>query len=422
MIVIGDFSRFSQHSHHSLLPLILAASFCFILLPSGDALQKFISNFDSRESSALSKPALTAYAVLIFIGSCVSMISSRVHSCRWSVPLCFLKTLDKLGFTSILSLLPLLYLLLFQAPPALYHALTRSHCRPHSPTRCQVAHLASNGAAPSSAFSPGVSGSTGIFVSLPIVVFAYSSQQGICLLGRSRFTTCNASCNAMASALFPIYADLRGKFDLPDCNRNAAPVASNPESLQQHCDSSSRQATEFHRHQIGPSHGAEDHEAISAQADSIAKPTCCSTASADTAAPDAAHSVYHEIPLQEFTVESNLTPAAEAARAQSSLLHLSDMRLIVRVTMVSVKLCRFHLSSSHFQVVTSLCYILCAALGYSSFPVSVDGNILKSYPPSVANDVLVLSMAASIILSYPGICIACALFLLYVIKQPFYTL
>jgi hypothetical protein len=54
------------------------------------------------------------------------------------------------------------------------------------------------------------------------------------------------------------------------------------------------------------------------------------------------------------------------------------------------------------QVVTSLSYIMCAALGYLSFSATADGNILKTYPASTANDVLVLSMAASIILSYPG--------------------
>lgn len=45
---------------------------------------------------------------------------------------------------------------------------------------------------------------------------------------------------------------------------------------------------------------------------------------------------------------------------------------------------------------------MCAALGYLSFSTTADGNILKTYPASTANDVLVLSMAASIILSYPG--------------------
>lgn len=54
------------------------------------------------------------------------------------------------------------------------------------------------------------------------------------------------------------------------------------------------------------------------------------------------------------------------------------------------------------QVVTSVSYILCAALGYLSFPTTAAGNILKTYPASAANDILVLSMAASIILSYPG--------------------
>jgi hypothetical protein len=54
------------------------------------------------------------------------------------------------------------------------------------------------------------------------------------------------------------------------------------------------------------------------------------------------------------------------------------------------------------QVVTSLSYIMCAALGYLSFSATADGNILKTYPASTSNDVLVLSMAASIILSYPG--------------------
>ena len=45
---------------------------------------------------------------------------------------------------------------------------------------------------------------------------------------------------------------------------------------------------------------------------------------------------------------------------------------------------------------------MCAALGYLSFSTTADDNILKTYPASTANDVLVLSMAASIILSYPG--------------------
>jgi hypothetical protein len=35
---------------------------------AGDALQKFILNFGSQDSPALSKSALTAYATLVFIG------------------------------------------------------------------------------------------------------------------------------------------------------------------------------------------------------------------------------------------------------------------------------------------------------------------------------------------------------------------
>jgi hypothetical protein len=35
---------------------------------SGDALQKFILSFDSRALPSLSKTALTAYAVILFIG------------------------------------------------------------------------------------------------------------------------------------------------------------------------------------------------------------------------------------------------------------------------------------------------------------------------------------------------------------------
>ena len=83
--------------------------------PAGDALQKFIFSFDGRDSPALSKTALTAYAVLVFIGSIVMRLAVVAQSPYVSaVPLCFLKTLEKLGFTSALSLVPLVYLLIFQ--------------------------------------------------------------------------------------------------------------------------------------------------------------------------------------------------------------------------------------------------------------------------------------------------------------------
>ncbi len=48
---------------------------------------------------------------------------------------------------------------------------------PHS--SLQIVHLSTNGLAPPGSYSPGVGGSSGIFVCLPIVVFAYSSQQGL---------------------------------------------------------------------------------------------------------------------------------------------------------------------------------------------------------------------------------------------------
>ena len=48
---------------------------------------------------------------------------------------------------------------------------------PHPPL--QIVHLSSNGLASPGSYSPGVGGSSGIFVCLPIVVFAYSSQQGL---------------------------------------------------------------------------------------------------------------------------------------------------------------------------------------------------------------------------------------------------
>jgi hypothetical protein len=89
--------------------------------------------------------------------------------------------------------------------------------------------------------------------------------------------------------------------------------------------------------------------------------------------------------------------------------NLQDMKLIVRISMVGHAAAAWRLASHHFQrllislqAVTSLSYILCAALGYLSFPTTAAGNILKTYPASAANDILVLSMAASIILSYPG--------------------
>ena len=51
-----------QHVHHRALTRVRA----------GDALQVFIASFDSSTSPALSKAALTAYAVLLFIGSRIS--------------------------------------------------------------------------------------------------------------------------------------------------------------------------------------------------------------------------------------------------------------------------------------------------------------------------------------------------------------
>ena len=43
----------------------------------------------------------------------------------------------------------------------------------------QIVHLATEGLVSSSSYSAGAGGSNGIFVCLPIVVFAYSSQQGL---------------------------------------------------------------------------------------------------------------------------------------------------------------------------------------------------------------------------------------------------
>ena len=125
MIVIGSsqaqLPSIPRHPHR----LSLTRAF------AGDALQVFIASFDSTSSPALSKAALTAYAVMLFIGSrCARLSNSQSLSAALTlflstaVPLCFLKTLDKLGFTSILSLVPLVYLLIFQvrhyAQPAVF--------------------------------------------------------------------------------------------------------------------------------------------------------------------------------------------------------------------------------------------------------------------------------------------------------------
>jgi hypothetical protein len=115
-----------------------------------------------------------------------------------TVPLCFLKTLEKLGFTSVLSLVPLVYLLIFQVHihicstvinilPPFYTTLQPDHTSVYRHISCinpriQIAHLATNSLFSSGSYSPGIGGSDGIFVCLPIVVFAYSSQQGLMLL------------------------------------------------------------------------------------------------------------------------------------------------------------------------------------------------------------------------------------------------
>jgi hypothetical protein len=191
-------------------------------------------------------------------------------------------------------------------------------------------------------------------------------------------------------ALFPIYSDLRGVPDLSHADRNVAAVPSAMDPAP-HKGSGHIQLSE----------DAELNESIRMDADAaVVSPAH----DGDALAIDASH--------DESSVESSLTTKSQnVGIAQDSYQNLQDMKLIVRVTMVGLVPLTFQSAFASFilpsmliviQVLTSLSYIFCAALGYMSFPTTADGNILKTYPASPANDVLVLSMAASIILSYPG--------------------
>jgi len=208
-----------------------------------------------------------------------------------------------------------------------------------------------------------------------------------------------SSNNHFALALFPIYADLRGAPDLPSTKGAAASIVADKAAA----DSSDAEAPS---HSSGQSHDGLDHsigdqvelQVMQVRADHVDAPS------------DAVHPHEIEATQEEGSIELSLAAKMEGQGPRADFNQsLSDMNLIVRVTMVSCtpssppSIILLRISAAHsLQVVTSFCYILCAALGYLAFPFTADGNILKTYPASTANDVLVMSMAASIVLSYPG--------------------
>lgn len=181
--------------------------------------------------------------------------------------------------------------------------------------------------------------------------------------------------NRLVSALFPIYSDLRDACDASHVKGSVDPAAAVLGDLNQSLANTKVELSE-------------------------------------ALVESRAHSSDFEEPHTVNADDAGAITVTDAARVlghkQDSHQSLQDMKLIVRVTMVGQSLavpsngasCNVMLMS--LQVVTSLSYILCAALGYMSFPTTAAGNILKTYPASPANDILVLSMAASIILSYPG--------------------
>jgi hypothetical protein len=213
-----------------------------------------------------------------------------------SVPLCFLKTLDKLGFTSVLSLVPLVYLLFFQVQNApqffwllvlfMFAFLT------------QVVHLASDGLAPSSSYAPGVGGNNGIFVCLPIVVFAYSSQQGLIPFA---FSILFSQSNSPLSALFPIYSDLRGVPDLSDSKGSVEPSPSDSGVLNSSHFDAAFQASDV---------SVDNHVSSSDVEES------------------------HPVRIDDAAASASCDSGLVSRKLQDSHENLQDMKLIVRITMV----------------------------------------------------------------------------------------
>ena len=88
------------------------------------------------------------------------------------MPLCFLKDMSYLGFTSFLSLLPLIYMYGFEVVEDSFFCLLSNYQHPF-----QIFYVGANGT-PSTGFAAVKGSSAVFFTNLPAIVFAYSCQQG----------------------------------------------------------------------------------------------------------------------------------------------------------------------------------------------------------------------------------------------------
>ena len=177
-------------------------------------------------------------------------------------------------------------------------------------------HLSTNGLAPSSSYSPSVGGSDGIFVCLPIVVFAYSSQQG--LLPHRPFTSTLCHVHHAPAALFPIYADLRGEPEILNTERQAIPAVSEPGDSQ-------------HSHAASAVHASDTFNGHIELSEDIHQTDCVIADAAAAALPAVEVDASHD----ESSANSSLTTKSQnAGLSQDNHQSLQDMKLIVRITMV----------------------------------------------------------------------------------------
>jgi hypothetical protein len=160
-----------------------------------------------------------------------------------------------------------------------------------------------NGLAPSGNYASGVGGSNGIFVCLPIVVFAYSSQQG---LVSSAFSS-SIPTKCLPSALFPIYSDLRG---VPDLTETKGCVNSAPSELgalnRGHADTNG--------------HADVTHQASEA------------LVASNVSSSDIEES--HLVKVDDAEAGASADAGLVLGKQQDSQQNLQDMKLIVRITMV----------------------------------------------------------------------------------------
>jgi hypothetical protein len=252
--------------------------------------------------------------------------------------------LEKLGFTSVLSLVPLVYLLLFQvqlAPSACSWACSIPAYSRH----LRIGHAcfrSQTHASPSPADSASIVQWSGITRQLlsrrrrQQRHIRLSPHCSFCLQQPTRsvwraFTPPSvpfvfASTHRIFPALFPIYSDLRGVPDLLDTKSDIIAAHSDAAPISAEAQTSGRRSD--HTELDESSDDVEQAQAHAVTADTVAAVSVA----------DAGHALeMHEMDSShdEKSMELSLSsPSTSAAQLQDSHQNMKDMKLIVRVSLV----------------------------------------------------------------------------------------